>query len=67
MMAKMNSRWRKGAQRYDGKRTVERAHWVKDSVSGARRLVRKAVTEILFVAQAHEACGWRNGARIRKI
>ena len=63
---KMNSRWRKGAQRYDGKRTVETARWTTNA-DGFMRLERKAVTEILFVARGHEPYGWRNGAKVRKI
>lgn len=62
----MNSRWRKGAQRYDSKRTVESSRWVNDPAFG-KRLVRKVVTEVLFVAYAHEPYGWKNGARVRKI
>ena len=67
-MAKINTRWGKGAQRYgsDRTRTVETAHWVKDP-AGGRRLVRKAVTEAVFVQSAHEASGWKNGAKVRKI
>lgn len=65
-MSETKSRWNKGAQRYDGKRTVDSAHWVKTQ-DGGRRLVRKSVTEVLFVAQAHEPSGWKNGAKVRKI
>jgi hypothetical protein len=65
-MSKINSRWRKGAQRYSSKRTVESARWVKDPSFG-RRLVRKMVTELLFVEQGHEPYGWRHGARLHKV
>jgi hypothetical protein len=65
-MAGINSRWRKGAQRYGGDRTVESAHWVRTG-DGGRRLVRKAVTEVLFVQMAHEPFGWRHGAKVRSI
>lgn len=63
---KMNSRWRKGAQRYSSERTVELAHWVREP-DGGRRLERKAVTEILFVQRGHEPYGWKNGAKVRKV
>lgn len=63
---KMNTRWRKGAPRYSSERTVETARWVKQP-DGGKRLERKAVTEILFVARAAEPYGWKNGAKVRKI
>ena len=65
-MSKINSRWRKGAQRYSEKRTVELTRWVKDFAFG-HRLVRKVVTEILFVAMGREPYGWKNGAKVRKV
>lgn len=65
-MAKMNSRWRKGAVRYSGDRVVESSHWVRDPLGGKRRVV-KAVTEVLFVLQGHEPYGWKNGAKVRKV
>jgi hypothetical protein len=64
-MSKPRSRWRTGAQRYSSERTAEQAHWVKDP-GGGRRLSRKAVTEMVFVANAHEQTGWKNGAKVRK-
>lgn len=65
-MTTINSRWRKGGQRYDSKRTVETAHWVKDP-NGGRRFVRKAVAEALFVERVRESHGWKNGAKVRKV
>lgn len=70
-MSKTNSRWHlpgvvSSVPRYDGKRTVETARWVKHP-DGGKRLERKAVTEILFVARAAEPYGWKNGAKVRKI
>jgi hypothetical protein len=62
---KMNSRWRKGAQRYDTKRTVEHTRHVR-MADGSRRRETDAPTEVRFCERAHEATGWRNGARIRK-
>jgi hypothetical protein len=65
-VSNINSRWRKGAQRYSSDRTVESVQWVRNP-EGGRRLVRKAVSEVLFVNLAHELPGWRKGARLRKI
>lgn len=65
MAKKLKSRWGKGGQRY-GSAPVESSTWVKDP-NGGHRHVRKSVTEILFVQTVHEAFGWRNGARVRKI
>ena len=62
---KMNSRWRKGAQRYDTKRTVEQTRFIKQ-LDGSRRRETDAPTEVRFVERAHEAAGWRKGARIKK-
>lgn len=50
---KLNSRWRKGAERYSSKRTVEdRTH-------------KDAPTEVRYNERRHEQPGWRNGARIK--
>jgi hypothetical protein len=61
---KMNSRWRKGAERFSSKTTVEHARWVKDP-NGGRRLEKDAPTEVRFVERCHAQPGWRNGAKIR--
>jgi hypothetical protein len=62
---KMNSRWRKGAVRYDPKRTVEHTRHVRQA-DGSRRRETDAPTEVRFVERAHETAGWRKGAKIRK-
>jgi len=64
-MAKMNSRWRKGAQRYSTERTVEHTRSVRQA-DGNRRRETDSVTEVRFVERAHEGPEWRKGARIRK-
>jgi hypothetical protein len=61
----MNSRWRKGAQRYDQKRTVEQTRFVKQPTGGYRKET-DTPTEQKFCERAHEQPGWKNGARIRK-
>jgi hypothetical protein len=63
---KMNSRWRKGAARFSPKTTVEQTRFVKDA-DGYRRRVSDAPSEARFVERSHEAAGWRNGARVRKV
>jgi hypothetical protein len=65
MGAAMNSRWRKGAQRYDTKRTVEQTRFVRQP-DGSRRRETDAPTEQKYCERAHEQPGWKNGARIRK-
>jgi hypothetical protein len=65
-MAKMNSRWRLGAQRYSTKTTVEHSRSVRQADGSFRREV-DAPTEARFVERTHEAAGWRKGARIRKL
>lgn len=62
---KINSRWRKGAQRYPSDRTVEHTRYGRQP-DGARRRKTDAPTEAVFVARLHEAEGWRHGARIVK-
>jgi hypothetical protein len=62
---KMNSRWRKGAQRYSTERTVEQTRFVKQP-DGSRRRETDAVAEPRFVDRAHEVAGWRHGAKVRK-
>jgi hypothetical protein len=62
---KMNSRWRKGAVRYDEKRTVEQTRHVKQP-NGSRRRESDAPTEARFVERSHEQPGWFRGARVRK-
>ena len=58
---KMNSRWRKGAQRYSSERTVE-----SSAGDGEGRRSSSRLTEARWVEAQHEQPGWRNGARIRK-
>jgi hypothetical protein len=65
MPANVNSRWRKGAQRYDTKRTVEQTRFVRQP-GGARRRETDAPTEQKFCERVHEQPGWKNGARIQK-
>jgi hypothetical protein len=62
---KLNTRWRKGAQRYRSDRTVEHTRYVRQP-DGSRRRKTDAPTEVLFVARLREGEGWRNGARVRK-
>lgn len=64
-MAKQNSRWRKDAKRYSTERTVEQTRHVQRP-DGVRRRVTDAPSEARFVERAHEAAGWRGGARVRK-
>jgi hypothetical protein len=59
-MSKPNSRWRKGAERYSSKTTVERTTLGKD-----RRRETNSLTEAKACEQAKERSGWKNGARIR--
>ena len=59
-MSKMNSRWRKGAERYSAKRTVEDRRLVGD------RYENDAPAEVRFIERKHSPAGWRNGARITK-
>lgn len=61
----INSRWRKGAQRYRSDRTVEHTRYVRQP-DGTRRRKTDAPSEVQFVGRLREADGWRNGARIRK-
>ena len=61
----MNSRWRKGAQRYDTKRTVEQTRHVRRP-DGSIRRESDAPTEQKFCERTHEQPGWKNGARIQK-
>jgi hypothetical protein len=65
---KMNSRWRKGAQRYDSKRTVDHTRFVRQP-DGSRRKESDSPTEVKYCERAHERAdnGWRKGARIRKV
>lgn len=56
-LRKMNSRWRKGAQRYSSDRSME--------IRGKNETER--VTELVFVERLHAQPGWRNGAKIRKL
>jgi hypothetical protein len=65
LSTKVNTRWRKGAQRYSTDRTVEHARWVRQP-DGGRRLERDAPTEVRYVERAREAPGWRRGARVRQ-
>lgn len=62
---KMNSRWRKGAIRYDTKRTVDQTRFVRQP-DGTRRRETDAPTEVKFCDRVHESAGWRNGARVTK-
>jgi hypothetical protein len=62
---KMNCRWRKGAQRYDTKRTVEQTRHVRMADGGFRR-ESDAPTEVKYCERMHEATGWRHGAKVRK-
>ena len=62
---KLNSRWRKGAQRYSAERTVDRTRQVRQA-DGKYRRETDAVTEPRFVESIHEGPEWRKGARIRK-
>ena len=64
-MAKLNCRWRKGAQRYDQKRTVEDVRFIRLS-DGARRKEADSPNEVKYCDRRHETAGWRNGARVRK-
>ena len=59
-MAKLNSRWRKGAERYSPKRTVDDRRLVGD------RYETDAPTEVRFIERKHSPQGWRNGARVTK-
>jgi hypothetical protein len=61
----INSRWRKGAQRYSTDRTIEQTRFVRQP-NGYRRRESDSPTEVRFVERVHEATGWHNGARIRK-
>lgn len=63
---KLNTRWRKGAQRYSSDRTVEHSRYVK-TPDGARRRKTDSPSEVMFVSRMHEPTGWRNGARVRKL
>lgn len=62
---KLNSRWRKHAQRYSSDRTVEQTRYVRQP-DGSRRRKTDAPTEVAFVARLREPAGWRNGARVSK-
>lgn len=64
-MSKMNSRWRKGAQRYSTERTVEHTRFVREPSGHFRREV-DAPTETRFCDRLHQSAGWRGGARGRK-
>ncbi len=64
--SKINSRWRKGAQRYSTKTTVEQTRHVRQA-NGSRRKESDAPTEARYVDRAHEVAGWRNGARVQKL
>jgi hypothetical protein len=63
---KINSRWRKGAQRYPTDRTVEHTRFVRQP-DGARRRKTDAPSEAVFVSRLRESPGFRNVARIRKL
>jgi hypothetical protein len=58
-MSKPNSRWRKGAERYSSKTTVERTTLGKD-----RRRETNSLTEAKACEQARESLGWFKGARV---
>lgn len=62
---RINSRWRKSAQRYSSDRTVEHTRYVRQP-DGSRRRKTDAPTEIVFVQRMHEGSDWRHGARVRK-
>lgn len=62
----MNSRWRKGAQRYSSDRTIEHTRYVRQP-DGSRRRKTDAPSEVQFVSRLRETFGWRNGARVRKL
>lgn len=64
-MSKMNSRWRKNAERYSTKRTVEDTRFVTQT-DGSRRRETDAPTEVRFCERRHSPQGWRNGARVTK-
>lgn len=64
-MSKPNSRWRKGAERYSTKRTVEDVRHVRDP-DGIFRRETDAPTEVRFNDRRHSPPGWRNGARVTK-
>lgn len=64
-MAKINSRWRKGAQRYSTERTVDVVSHARQA-DGKRRREVDSLTEVRFCERTHEQPGWRKGARIRK-
>ena len=61
----MNSRWRKGAERYSTKRTVDDTRYVRQP-DGACRKEADAPTEARYNERRHSPQGWRNGARITK-
>jgi hypothetical protein len=64
-MAQINSRWRKGAERYSTSRTVAQTRSVRQP-GGAYRQEADAPTEVRYVERMHSSDGWRNGARIMK-
>jgi hypothetical protein len=64
-MSSINSRWRKGAVRYDTKRTVEATRYVTQP-NGVRRKETDSPTEVKFCERLHANPGWRNGARVSK-
>jgi len=63
---KLNSRWRKGAQRYSSERTVDVTRYPKQT-DGKRRRETDSASELSFISRSHEATGWHRGARVRKV
>ena len=62
---KLNSRWRKGAERYSQQRTVEDTRYARDA-RGHWKRETDSPTEKAFVERRHQSAPWRNGARVRK-
>lgn len=52
-MAKMNCKWRKGAQRQSKERTIDDARWVRGR-RGAWRLVTDAPNEVQYCERRRE-------------
>jgi hypothetical protein len=63
---KLNTRWRKGAQRYPSNRTVEHTRYVRQA-DGSLRRKTDSPSEVIFVSRLRESPGWRNGARVKKL
>jgi hypothetical protein len=55
-----NTRWRKGAERYSTKRSLDDVRWIK----GVK--TEDSVTEVAFCERRHSSPGWHRGARVRK-